>query len=91
MWFSTGIRFQAIANGVQRPFLCLTAEDGSMCFEVQTASVPYNRIISYRVKGADLIEAKEKASSALGTLQGLPRIELDDDELNHLMRYRVHC
>lgn len=67
------------------------ADSGPLKFEVQTARVPYNRIVSDHLKDADLIGAEEKASSALGSLQMLPTIEFDDDELNHLTSYRVHC
>lgn len=91
MRFLTGIRFQVIAHGVLRPFLCLDAEDGTMSFEAQSGSGAYIHIFSNQLKGSDLIGVEEKASSHLGSLQPMQIIELDEDDLNHLTHYRVQC
>ena len=90
MRFLTGIRFQKIIHGVLRPFLCLVAEDGTMSFEAQSGSGAYIHILSNQLKGADWVGAEEKASSYLGSLQPVQTIELDDSDLSHLTRYRVH-
>ncbi len=90
MKFFAGVKVKFDANHVPHLFLCLKSEEGTLRFEAQSGSGAFNHIFGEQLKGVDYQEAEEMASSDFGSVQPIQMIELDDDDLNHLTRYRVN-
>jgi hypothetical protein len=90
MKFIAEVKYQLIEPvRVCRLFLCLRSEDGTAKYEVMQGLGAYNHIMTEKLVGVDWNSAQEKASSDVGTPQVIQTIELDEDDLNHLTRYRV--
>ena len=90
MKFIAGVKYRLIEpDRVYRLFLCLRTEDDTLKYEVMQGLGDYNHIVTEKLVGVDWDSAEKKASSDLGTFQPIQTIELDEDDLGHLMRYRV--
>lgn len=90
MRFFAGVKYVFDQYQVPRLFLDLVSEDGTLKFEAQYGSGAFNHIMGEQLNGVDWEEAREKAYSYIGSLQPIQTIDFDDDDLNHLSRYRVN-
>ena len=90
MKFFAGLKYHFIPDRVPRLFLCLRAEDGIANYEAMQGSGAFIHIMNEKLVGVDSETAREKAFADFGSLQPIQTIELDEDDLNHLARYRVN-
>ena len=58
-------------------------------YEAMQGSGAFIHIVNEKLRGVDRKSVLEKPFSEVGTLQPIQTIELDEDDLNHLTRYRV--
>jgi hypothetical protein len=89
MKFFAGVKYLFIPERVHRLFLCLRAEDDTLKYEAIQGSGAFIHIMNEKLRGFDCESVREKAFLDVGAVQPIQTIELDEDDLNHLKRYRV--
>jgi hypothetical protein len=68
--------------------LCIKAQNGSLELAVPFGSGAYNHIVTEFLRDVDWTRWDE-ALSRCGSLQPIRAIELDEDDIEHLTRFRV--
>jgi hypothetical protein len=91
MRFFAGVKYLFIPERAHRLFLCLRAEYGTLKYEAVQGSGAFIHIVNEKLRGFDVESVREKAFLNVGAVQLIQSIELNQDDLNHLMQYRVDC
>lgn len=89
MKFSAGVKYLFIPERAHRLFLCLRADDDTLKYEAVQGSSPFIHIVNEKLRGFDVESVREKAFLNVGAVQLIQSIELNEDDLIHLMQYRV--
>ena len=90
MKFNAGMKCVSVPDRGDKPLLCLEAVNGTLKFEVPDGSGAFNHLTSEQLKGLGWPAAREDALMHYGSLQPIQTIELDEDDLAHLARFRVN-
>lgn len=88
MGFETAVSCSYNPTTGHRYSLRIKAQDGSSEFAVPYGYGAYNRIVTEFLRDVDWTKWDE-ALLHCGTLQPLRAIELDEDDIEHLSRFRV--
>ena len=89
MRFFAGMKSLYVPNHGDRAFLFLEAKDGTLEFEIPEATGPFNHLATEQLLGSNWVAAREKAVVHYGLLHPIQTIELDEDDINHLIHYHV--
>jgi len=89
MTFHAAVKYALDAETNHRLRLCLTSEDGTLCFVIPEGVGPYVHLLTGKLKGANWQMVRNAAFLDFGSLQELPSIDLDADDLHHIKPYRV--
>ena len=88
MRFETAVSCSYNPTTGHRYTLYIKAQDGSLEFAVPYGSGAYNHIMTAFLGGADWTKWDE-ALLHCGTLQPIRVIEVDEEDIDHLSRFRV--
>jgi hypothetical protein len=86
--YEAGVSCSFNSTTGHRYFLCIKAQVGRLEFALPFGSGAYNHIVTEFLGDADWT-MWEKALSHCGSLQPIRAIELDEDDIEHLTRFRV--
>jgi hypothetical protein len=84
-----GVKYLFIPERVHRLILCLRTEDGALEYEAVQGSGAFIHIVNEKLRGFDVESVREKAVLDVGAVQPIQSIELNEDDLSRLTKYRV--
>jgi hypothetical protein len=88
MGYETAVSYSYNPTTGHRCSLRIKAQDGSLEFTVPVGSGAYNHIVTEFLRDVDWTKWDE-ALLHCGTLQPIRAIEMDEDDIEHLSRFRV--
>ena len=88
MGYEAAVRYSYDPTAGHRCSLCIKAQDGSLEFALPFGSGAYNHIVTEFLRDVDWTKWDE-ALSYCGTLQPIRALELDEDDVEHLSRFRA--
>jgi hypothetical protein len=85
-----GVKYLFVPERAHRLFLCLRTEDGALEYEAVQGSGAFIHIVNEKLRGFDVESVREKAFLDVGAVQPIQSIELNEDDLSRLTKYRVN-